>query len=129
MAWIDYKKANDTALQTWIIDCLKMYKMSDDVIKFITETMKNWKVELTTGRKTLAVVKIQSSFFQGDVLSPLSFVITPMTLNHTGGYNFTKSQEKIDHLIWTSSCLQKIMGNGDSDTNDKNKHFRCRNGI
>ena len=26
MAWIDYKKANDMVPQSWIINCLKMYK-------------------------------------------------------------------------------------------------------
>ena len=46
MAWIDNKKALDIFLQSCIIDCLKMYKVSGKVIKFIEETMKNLKVEL-----------------------------------------------------------------------------------
>ena len=49
MVWIDNEKAYNTVLQTWITDCLKMYKISDKVIKFITEAMKNKKVELTEG--------------------------------------------------------------------------------
>ena len=36
---------------------LKMYKISDKVIKFIMEAMKKCKVELTAGGKTLAEVK------------------------------------------------------------------------
>ena len=40
--------ADDIVPKFWIIDCLKMFKA---VIKFITEAMKNWKVELTAGGK------------------------------------------------------------------------------
>ena len=29
MAWIDYKKAYDMSPQSWMINCLKMYKISD----------------------------------------------------------------------------------------------------
>ena len=29
MAWIDYRKAYTMVLQSWIIDCIKMYKISD----------------------------------------------------------------------------------------------------
>ena len=39
MAWIDYKKAKGFVLQSWIIDCLKMYKISGEVIKSIENTM------------------------------------------------------------------------------------------
>ena len=41
MAWIDYKKAYDTVPQSWIINCLKMYKISHEVINFIEK--KTWK--------------------------------------------------------------------------------------
>ena len=44
MAWIDSKKAEYRVLQSWIIHCLKMYKISDKVINFIMEVMKTWKV-------------------------------------------------------------------------------------
>ena len=46
--------------------------------------MKNWKIELTTGWKTLAEVKIQGSIFQGDSLSLFLFVIAMMPLNYLG---------------------------------------------
>ena len=51
MAWIEYKKAYDMVPQSWIINCLKMYKISHEVINFIEITMKNSRVELTTGEK------------------------------------------------------------------------------
>ena len=70
MAWIDYKKVYYTVPQNWIINCLKIYKISDEVINFIEKTMKTWRVELTAGGKNLAETKIQRGIFQGDALSP-----------------------------------------------------------
>ena len=58
MAWIGNKKAYNMVSQSWIINCPKMYKIADKVIKFIEKTMKNWRVELTAGRKSLYGVKI-----------------------------------------------------------------------
>ena len=46
MVWIDYKKAYDMLPQSWILHCLKMYKISHEVINFIEQTMKNWRVAL-----------------------------------------------------------------------------------
>ena len=75
MAWIDYKKAYDMVPQSWIINCLKIYKISHEDINFIEKTMKNWRVELKAGGKSLAETKIQRGIFQGDALSPLLFII------------------------------------------------------
>ena len=46
--------------------CLKMYKISHEIINFNERTMKNWRVELTAGGKSLAEAKIQRGIFQGD---------------------------------------------------------------
>ena len=51
-------------------------------------------------KKNLIKVKILSGIFQRDALSPLLFVIAMLPLTCilrkcTGGYKFTKSQEKI----------------------------------
>ena len=105
MAWIDYKKTYDMVPQNWIINCLKMYKIADEVINFIEKTMETWRVELTARGRSLAEAKIQSSIFQGDALSPLIFIIAMVPLNHiprqcTAGYKPSKSLEKINHLIY-----------------------------
>ena len=67
--------------------------------------MKNWKVELTAGGKSLAEAKIQRVVFQGDALSPLLFIIAMMPLNLilrkcTAGYKLSKPQEKNNHLMY-----------------------------
>ena len=83
-----------------------MYKIEDEVINFIEITMETFRVELTARGRNLAETKIQRGIFQGDGLSSLLlFVITMMPLNHiqrkgTGGYKLSKSQEKINTLIY-----------------------------
>ena len=67
--------------------------------------MKNWRVELTAGGKSLTETKTQRGIFQGDALSPLIFIITMISLNHillkcTAGYKLSRSQKKIKHLMY-----------------------------
>ena len=105
MGWIDYKKAYDMVPQSWILHCLKMYKISHEVINFIEQTMQTWRVELTAGGRSIAETKIQRGIFQGDALSPLLFIIAMMALNHifrkcAAGYKLSRSQEKIYHLMY-----------------------------
>ena len=57
-AWINYKKAYDMVLQSRILNCLKMYKISHEVINFIEKTRKTWRVELTAGGRIFAEAKI-----------------------------------------------------------------------
>ena len=90
---------------SWIINSLKIYKISDEVINFIDKTMKTWRVKLTAGGRKLAETNIQRGIFQGDALSPLLFIIAMMPLNHilrkcTAGYKLSRSQEKVNHLMY-----------------------------
>ena len=67
--------------------------------------MGTWEVELTAGGRSLAEAKIQRGIFLGYALSQVLFVIVLMPLNHilrkrTVGYKLTKSQEKINHLMY-----------------------------
>ena len=77
-------------------------------MKFIMETMKNCKVELTAEEKTLADVKIWSGIFQVDALSSLLFVIAMMPWTHlhrkcVGGNSFINLQEKINHQMYINN--------------------------
>ena len=69
------------------------------------KNMKNWRVELTVGGKSLTEVEIQIEIFQRDTLSPLQFLNAMMPLNHilrkyTSGYKLSKLQEKINPLMY-----------------------------
>ena len=78
-----------------------MYKILDEVTKFIEKTISGNDCR----RKKLRRGKIQRGIFQGDALSPLLLVIAMIPLSHilrkgTAGYKLSKSQEKINHLLY-----------------------------
>ena len=45
-------------------------------------TVKNWRIELIAGNERLAEVKFHGGIFQGDAVSPISFVIVMIPLNY-----------------------------------------------
>ena len=125
VGWIDNKNAYYMVPQSWIINCHKMYKISHEIINFIEKTMKNWRVELTAGGKSLAKTKIQREIFQGDALSPLLFLIAMMPLNHilrkcTAGYKLSRLQEKISHLMYMDDI--KLFAKKRKRTGNPNTH-------
>ena len=66
--------------------------------------MKNWRVELAVGGRSLAEANVQRGIFQVDALSPLIFIIAMTPLNYilrkcTAGYKLSTSQENINHLM------------------------------
>ena len=96
MAWIDDKNADDMVPQSRILQFLKMYKISHEVINFIEQTMQTLRVELTAGWRSIAKTNIQRGIFQGDALSPLLFIIAIMPLNNilrkcAARYNLSRS--------------------------------------
>ena len=118
------QKVYDKVPQSWIINCPKMYKISDEVINFIDKTMKTWRVELTAWGKSLAEGKIQRGIFLGDAQSSLLFVIAMMPLNHiirkfTAEYKLSRSQEKINHQMYMEDIkllAKKWKRTGNSNT-------------
>ena len=96
--------------------------------------MQTQRVEVTTGEQSLAEVKIQRCIFQGDALSPLLFV---MDINHlrwkfTAGYKLSKSQEKINHLMYMDDINLFARNEKELEiptTNCKNISSRYRNRI
>ena len=70
LAWIDDSMAYDKIPQIWIIECLKMLKISVNV--------KQRKLE---SGMTNAEVKIQRGIFLGNSLTPQLFFIVMIPLN------------------------------------------------
>ena len=105
MAWIDYKKAFDMIPHSWLIECLQIYGAEENTIKFLKNTMPNWKTVLTAAGNTLAEVNIKRGIFQGDSLSPLLFVvamipITKVLQKMKIGYQLEKGGSRINHLMF-----------------------------
>ena len=71
MAWIDYKKAYMVP-HSWIIECLDLFGVAENIKSLLVNSMEKWKVMLYSGNSELGVVEIKRGIFQGDSLSPLS---------------------------------------------------------
>ena len=86
MIWIDYKKAYDSVPHSWIIACLKLYKVNERIIEFIKHTMTKWKTKLTLHHEGGAIESDEITFlrgiFQGDTLSPLIFCLAMAPISH-----------------------------------------------
>ena len=88
MAWVDYMKAYDMVPHSWIITAMRMVGLADNIIGLIKQSMNRWKTNLYANGKP-----------QGDLFSPLLFVIALLPLTHilrdTGmGYQLEKMEQK-----------------------------------
>ena len=105
MAWIDYQKAYDMIPHSWIMKCLDMFKVADNVRGMIKKSMKKWNTELMVNGTKLGNVKIKRGIFQGDSLSPLLFVLAliPLTMvlrRVKAGYSLGKERLSVNHLLF-----------------------------
>ena len=85
------KKIYDKQSQTWIRECLKIFKILDQIVNLIMRALENWR-ELAACRQALAEIK-EASF--RETQSPLVVVITVIPPNFMlgefkGGYRFTQ---------------------------------------
>ena len=101
----------------WILQCLKIFKVADDIRNMIEKSMTNCKVELTSGEEALVEVKINRGIFQEDNLSPIFFAITltPLSIllqDMKAGYILGKFRGEINHsffmvdleLLWQNNA-------------------------
>ena len=105
MTWIDYKKAYDMVLHSWIKECLELFGVADNIRTLLVNSMEKWRVMLCAENSELGVVDIKRDIFQGDSLSPLVFVLAliPLSLilrKAKAAYEFSGSKEKINHLLF-----------------------------
>ena len=49
MAWIDYKKAYDMVPHSWIIECLDLFGVAENIKSLLVNSMEKWKVMLCSG--------------------------------------------------------------------------------
>ena len=115
MAWIDYKKDFDMIPLSWPIECLEMYGAEENTIRFLKNTMPNWKTNLTSSGTRLAEVNIRRWILQGDSLSPLLFIVAmiPMTKlpdRTEVEYQLKKGGIRINHLMFMDDI--KLFGRG-----------------
>ena len=46
MAWIDYQKAYDSVPHSWLIACMKLYKIHPTIVSALSSQMENWKTTI-----------------------------------------------------------------------------------
>ena len=105
MAWIDYRKAYDFVPHSWILRCLDMLGIADNVRSFLEKSIKKWKLLLTSNGSDLCEVDFNRGIFQRDSLSPLIFVICmiPLSLllrNVKTSYEWGRKEFKLNHLLF-----------------------------
>ena len=106
MAWIDYKEAYDMVPHSWILESLELANVADNVINFITRSMRNWNVDLTSCGEFLGKVNIRRGIFQGDSLSPL-FICDQYDPPHR---DVKESPNGLHSEVWTTAKSLAIHG-------------------
>ena len=104
---------------SWILESLKLARVAENVVDFISRSMKGWNVGLMSCGEFLGKVDIRRGIFQGDGLSPLLFVICMRRLTEIlrkvpMGYTL-KCGEKLNHLLFMDDL--KIYGKNEREVN------------
>ena len=81
MSWIDYRKTYDFVPHSWILECLDMLGIAENVRSFLEKSKKKWKLLLALNGSDLYEVNVKRGNFQGDSLSPLIIVICMIPLS------------------------------------------------
>ena len=58
MAWIDYTKAYDMVPHSWIIECLELFGVAENMKNLLVNSMEKWKVMLYSENFELGEVEI-----------------------------------------------------------------------
>ena len=90
---------------SWIVECMEIFDIAENVKAFLTGNMSNWKTKLTSSGEYLRTVNVKRGIFQGDSLSLLLFVLCTITLflilrKASAGYEFKGKRAKINHLLF-----------------------------
>ena len=73
MAWIGYRKAYDKVPHSWIVECMSMLRIAENMKTFIESSTESWRIELTSSGESLGQMNIRRGIFQGDSLSPFLY--------------------------------------------------------
>ena len=117
MAWIDYKKTYDMVPHSWTKECLDLFGVAENIKTLLVNSMEKWRVMLCAGNSELGEADIKRDIFQGDYLSPLTFVLglIPLSLilrKAKAAYVSSGSKEKTNDLLFMDdlklySCSEK----------------------
>ena len=120
ISWVDFRKAYDLVPHSWILESLRITGAADNMVRFLGNSMKNWKTQLAANGADLGTVRIRRGIFQGDSLSPLLFVTSmiPVTIilrSLKQGYSLDK-KSKINHSLYMDDLKLYGKSNNEIDT-------------
>ena len=69
------------APHSWILECLNLFGVAENIKTLLVNSMEKWKVVLCSGNSELGEVEIKRGIFQGDYLSPIVFVLALIASN------------------------------------------------
>ena len=58
MAWIDYKKAYDMVPHSWIIQCLDLLGVAENIKSLLVDSVEKWKVMICSGYSESSEIEI-----------------------------------------------------------------------
>ena len=64
--WIDYRKTYDVVPHYWIMQCVTMFKIANNVQHLLLYATLLWKVELTSNNKNFGNVEINVEINVGE---------------------------------------------------------------
>ena len=53
IAWIDFKKACDMVPHSWIVECLDLFEVAENIKSLLVNSMEKWKVMLSSEKSEL----------------------------------------------------------------------------
>ena len=120
MAWIDYRKAYDLVLHSWINECMEFFGIAENLRTLLQKNMQQWRLSLTANGEDLGEVNATREIFQGDSLSPLMFVLSMVPLSLilkkvNACYKWEKKEYKLNHLLFMDDL--KLYAKSEEQTN------------
>ena len=73
MGWIDYKKAYDMVPHLWILECLDLLSVAENLKSLLVNSMEKWKGILCSGNSELGKVEIKWGIFQCFSIDSIKF--------------------------------------------------------
>ena len=111
MARIDYRKAYDFVPHSWILECLYMLGIADNVRSFLEKSMKKWKLLLTSNGSDLSrLTSIEASSKEiayRHCMIPLSLLLRKVKAS----YEWGRKEFKLNHLLFMDDL--KFFGKSD----------------
>ena len=103
MAWTAYKKAYDMVPHSWIIKCLDLFGVAENIKSLLVNSMEKWKVMLYSGNPELGEVEKRYFSRRFFILFSVYFSIDSIKFDlrtAKAAYEFSENKDKINHLLF-----------------------------